>query len=198
MRSGIIAVLLLSVVAASLVVAYRTGLLPVSSGTEATEISPEAASSAEAKIARLQRSGQEARLNSVELTSLFKYRPEVWSIDRVLDPQVSIRGDTMSVSGSFATAELPRQAELEQIRFLLPDTTDVAVSGTLDSASTGQAVFRIASIEVAGMPIPSRLFPLLLERIGGGANAPPNAIGLPLPDAVGSVRLEDGELVLTP
>lgn len=195
MFAGVLAL----VVVVMAVLALGTGILPLSPRAEpAPTVSPEAAADAEEKIVRMTSEGEEARLSSTELTSLLRYRPEILSLAYVIEPSVDISGDTVFLSGAFASAELPSQVELEQIRFLLPDTADVTVVGTLDDGGAGTAVFRIASIEVAGMPIPPRLYPRLLERLGGDEALPSDAVALRLPDSVGSARVEDGELILTP
>lgn len=199
MRGLVIGALITAGLVVAGLIAFDSGVLSSDrGGTEPLTISPAAASSAESKIQRLAGEGEEVRLSAAELTSLFRYRPEMWALGIVHEPTVEIDGQTLILRGSVPTDEIPPQPELESIRYLLPDTTDLAVAGTLGSAGPGTSVLEVASLEIAGMPIPSRLFPLILERLGRSERLPPNTIELPLPDAMSSARIENGELVLSP
>jgi hypothetical protein len=166
--------------------------------SDIAEVSPAAALAAETKIASLRSGEGEARLDSGELTSLLRFRPETWYLGPVLNPEVHIVLETLTVSGSVATADLPPDAELDSFRYLLPETTHVAVAGTVSTEQSGSTTLRVSSIEVAGMPVPERFYPLILDRMGRGENLPSNAIVLPLPDVVSDARVEGGELVLLP
>ena len=195
---GAIAVLVILV--GSIVVGVTSGLIPFGSATDAIEVSPAAAAAAEVKLTALRTDRTEARLTGHELTSLFRYRPEIWSMGAVLQPQVHMVGDTISVAGKVSTVDLPSDAEIDAIRMLLPDTADVAVSGKVHAGEPGNIVLEIFSMEVAGMPVPRRYYPTILARLGNGDAPPENSatVTIPLPSAVSSARVESGQLVLTP
>ncbi|MQA88905.1 MAG: hypothetical protein GEU90_01540 [Gemmatimonas sp.] len=165
---------------------------------EVSTVSPEAAARAEEKLAELAANGVEARLDAGELTSLLRYRLDAWSDTPVIEPSVSIVLDTVTLSGSVAAADLPAEPELEAFRYLLPETTQVVVTGTLSTGAAGVATLRISSVEVAGMPVPPRFYPVILSRFGTQYHKPPDGIALPLPAVVSDARVEDGELVLSP
>jgi hypothetical protein len=179
----------------------RSGLIRLpGSGGDQVEVSQEAAAAAEEKLTALQAGGTEARLTGTELTSLFRFRPEIWSMGAVLQPQVRMNADTISIAGKVATAQLPPDPEIEAIRMLLPDTADVAVTGTMHPGQRGNATLEIFSMEVAGMPVPRRYYPMILERVGNGdaMSSDSATVTVPLPAEVSSARVENGELVLTP
>jgi hypothetical protein len=162
------------------------------------EVSPEAAARAEEKLLRLQQ-GDEVRLTGVEFTSLMRYRQGEIS-EALRDPVVSFNGDTIVLAGSLAADELPDVDEINRIRMILPDTTSVSVIGHLRPLDAGRAAFDVASVEVARIPIPSRFYPPVLERIGrrDEAGLGPTAVAIRLPPGAASARVEDGHLVLTP
>src|SRR5690606_26682409 len=136
-----------------------SGVLGRDSGAAPVEVSAAAAAGAEAKLEALREEGEEARLNDVELTSLLRYRPDLWSFSAVIEPEVALRADTIQLTGSVLTDQLPADAELDQFRFLLPDTTRVSVAGTLIPGAPGVATVQVTSIEAAGMPVPPRYYP---------------------------------------
>jgi hypothetical protein len=196
----VVLVLLVALLGVGLV-AYGLGIFPPRRPAfEMANVSPAAAAVAEMKLARLQSHGEEARLTGVELTSLFRYRPEVWSLGAVRSPLLRLSGDTLWISGSIPTDQLPSQPEIDAIRFFLPDTARVDLGGTVRGMGRGTAVLEITSVEVAGMPIPPRYFPLIIDRLGGEGEAglPRSAFVLPLPPGIGSARVAGDELILTP
>jgi hypothetical protein len=164
-----------------------------------TEVSPEAAASAEMKLAALD-NGEEVRLSGIELTSLFRYRPEIWSAGAVTSPAIQMSGDTLWLTGAIPTDRLPSQPEIDAIRFFLPDTAWVELAGHVRPMPGGVTVLDVSSIDLAGMPIPPRYIPVIADRMGHEqrADLPPTSIILPLPGGVGSARVEGGELILTP
>ncbi|CAN5587663.1 hypothetical protein BH24GEM3_BH24GEM3_17220 [soil metagenome] len=165
-----------------------------------TEVSPEAAAQAEAKLDALRTRGDTVRLSSIEIASLARYRYSGWIPDALREPTLSLAGDSLLIEGLVPTEELPAVAELDRVRAFLPDTARVEVSGRLLPLDPGQAAIEVSQISVSRVPIPRRLYPDLLRRIGGGnaAGLPPNAIAFGLPEGVGSAWVEDGFLVLVP
>jgi hypothetical protein len=167
---------------------------------EPTVVSLEAATSAEAKLERLRTKHDEVRLSGVELTSLFRYRYPQALPGVVGTPSVAFSGDTVRLTGQLAANQLPDVKELNAVRDLLPDTTPVVVTGTLASLTDRRAAFQVAGVQVAGIPIPSRIYGSVLERLGrrDEPGLAANAIAFPLPDGVAGARVDDGHLVLTP
>jgi hypothetical protein len=199
--SRVLVFLLAAVVVVGAVLAMR-GREPPGVEVEPTAVgtyTPEAAADAEAKLSNLHLSLEEARLSGEELTSLLRYRPEVWSLGPVIHPEVRISGDTLRLNGAILTAEIPSDPQLDAIRSLLPDTATVDVTGTVRPNSTGSVMLQVYSVEVAGMPIPARYHPMILERLGPTTVDPDGAtLVLPLPGPLGTARVEAGELILVP
>jgi hypothetical protein len=196
---GVGVVVALVVLVALLAVGYlfRDRLL---GGThEPTEASPEVAAAAEAKLQQLRAGGDSVRLSGVEITSLLRYRAPAAALEMVHDPAVEIAGDTIRLTGRVPTDRLPSNADLEKIRLLLPDTANLVVRGTLQSRAPGEAALQLQGVEFAGVPIPPRYYPVILERLGRREEPglDPRSVGFRLPPSVAGARLSDGYLVLT-
>ena len=199
MRIAVGAILLLLV--AGGIAAYGLGFLPPEPpDRQVEEVSPAAAASAEMKLAQLAPGGEETRITAAELTSLFRFRPEIWSVGILKAPTVQIAGDTVRLVGRIATADLPPVEELDSLRDFLPDSAGVEMSGTVRPYDASTTVLEIGAIEVAGMPIPERFYSPMLDRFGQGPEEglPAGTFALPLPPGIRSARAEGGDLVLTP
>lgn len=174
--------------------------LPFFDRAEHTEVSPEAAEVAEGKLARMRADGEPARLSSVELSSLLRYRSAGWAPAEVGSPDVRMNGDTMRVGATIPTDRIPSHPELDRVRGLLPDSARVEVSGSVRSLSRGRAALAVRQVEFAGIPIPARYYPPMLERFGRQADAElaPSELAIPLPPGVSEVRVENSFLILIP
>lgn len=166
----------------------------------ATIVSPEAAAQAEAKLARLTGEGDTVRLNDVEFTSLMRYRMRDRIPGDLESPAVAFSGDTVRLMARVPSDRLPQVPELGAARAFLPDTADVDVVGHVETLESGRAAFEVRRITFAGIPIPQRFYPQALERMGRREEPGlgPSAFPFPLPDGVGTARVEGGMLVLTP
>ncbi len=166
----------------------------------AAEVSPELAAKAEAKLQRLRTQGDTVRLSTIEVASLARYRYAGWIPGDLQNPSLAMAGDTLLVAGAVPTDRLPELPDLERVRIFLPDTAQVEIAGHLRPIQPGRAAYEVTQISVARVPVPARLYPDLLRRIGQGdqAGLPPNAIMFGLPEGVGSAWVEGGFLVLAP
>jgi len=167
---------------------------------EYTEVSPEAAESADTKLRRLRENGESIRLTEVELASYMRFRLADQYPALVSNPSAAMTDSTVRVGGTIPTERLPDLRELERVRDFLPDTTRLDIEGRLIERMDGRAAIDIREVAVAGVPIPQRYYADILERLGrrDEPGLPPNAISFPLPEGVGSARVERRELVLTP
>ena len=167
---------------------------------EATAVSQEAAAQAEEKLARLASDGETVRLNDVEFTSLMRYRLRDRIPGDLESPAVSFRGDTVQLMARVPSDRLPDVPELGAARAFLPDTADVDIVGKLAPLADGRAAFEVQRITFAGIPVPDRMYPQALERMGrrDEPGLSPSAYAFPLPAGVGAARVERGELVLAP
>jgi hypothetical protein len=193
--------LLLLLLGGGFVLAYRSGLIGGGADERViVEVSPEAAASAERKLERLTSNQRTAHLTEVEITSLLRYRPQVWGLPGGAPPVVTMRADTLHVSGTIPTNGLPSDPSLDAIRLLLPDSAHVGISGTVSALDDRTLAFSIAALEVEGMPFPPRYVPAILDRMGFPKrdDLASDAIAIPLPAGISTAEVADGELVLTP
>ncbi len=144
--------------------------------------------------------GRPVRLSGPELTDLLQAQGALWASRGSSPPVVAIRNDTVYVTGSIATDRLPSDPTLDAVRMFLPDTTPVAISGTLRAADDSTLAFEIAAVEVASMPVPGSYIPEVLNRLGfeRRADVAPNAIAVPLPGVITRADIAGDTLVLTP
>lgn len=166
---------------------------------EPVEVSAEAATLAEEKITMLREEGEPAKLSDIEASSLLRYRSPPWLLQRVRDPSVVFGTDTVRLSGTVATADLPSHPDLDRVRMILPDSSLVEVTGRVRPLASGRLALEVSGVEFAGIPVPDRYFPAVLERLGrrDEEGLGPTAVAIPLPSGIGSVRVERGSLVLT-
>jgi hypothetical protein len=200
-RAGILGgVLIVLVLLAGAAWWFRGDLLRLLATPEATEVSPEAAAAAEAKLERLRSEGEPARLSSVELTSLIRYRAPAAALETLHEPSVRMSGDTIRLSGRIPTDRLPSHPDLDKVRPFLPDTAPLVIQGQVEPLGAGRAALDIRSVQFAGVPIPPSYYPAMLERLGRKPEPglPPAAVAVTLPPGVGAARVEEGHLVLSP
>jgi hypothetical protein len=166
----------------------------------AVVVSPEAATLAQQKLDGLRAGGEPVRISSIEASSLLRYGGPAWVSDRVHDPLVEFAGDTVRVSGAIATSDLPSQPDLDKVKGLLPDTSKIVVTGKIQTLPSGRTALEIGGVTFAGIPIPERYYPQVLERFGrqDEPGLSPTALAVPLPPGVKSAHIEGGSLVLTP
>lgn len=166
----------------------------------AMQVSPEAAQSAEDKLARMRSSGDTVHLNSVEFTSYLRYRFKDQFTDQLDAPTVQFNGDTLTLNGRFPTDRLPDTRETRTLREFLPDTADVRVRGQLRTLGTGRGAIRIENVSVAKVPVPREVYINALKRAGAPTTPGMGSDEYPfaLPPGVGSARVEGGELILAP
>lgn len=205
-RAGCLFVLVLLLLAAAGLWAWYEGWLPSrmalagQSEAEFREPPSEAlAASAAAKLERLRGGGTDSvALGAAELESLLLYRHAGLLPGFIDDPRIRLERDRLALSGQMAVERLPHIGELRATLALLPDTVDVALSGRVSALDQRRAALSIDALEIAGMPIPPRLFPPLLDRLGraGEAGLPEHAIALPLPPGVRSIYVRADSLVL--
>ena len=193
-----IGLLLIALAAGASVLAWKRGW--IGGAEDPVEVSPEAAAVAEQKLLALRDGGRTARLSGIELSSLLRYRSPQWVTNTVSDPGVEMTGDTLRITGTVATDQLPSHPELDAARAFLPDSSRIEVSGRVSSLPSGRVALLLTDVEVAGLPVPKRYYPRILERVGrkDEADLGENAVAVQLPAGVRSARIENGVLILTP
>ena len=167
--------------------------------TEAPAPTPEVTVTIESKLDSLV-AGRPVRFSGPELTTLLHSRGDLWAAGGASPPVIAIRNDTVHVTGSVATDRLPPDPTLDAVRIFLPDTTQVAISGTLRTADDSTLAFDIAALQVAGIAVPAAYVPEVLDRLGfeRRPDIGPGAIAVPLPTEIASAAIADDTLLLTP
>ena len=165
-----------------------------------TAVSPEAAASAETKLERLRAEGDTVRLSDVEFTSYLRYRFRDELTGRLDSATVDFAGDTVTLTGRLPTDRLPSTREVEAVRYLIPDTADVRVEGSLRTLEPGRAALKVRRASFARVSIPETIYPDALNRVGrrDEPGLAPDEYAFRLPPGVGAAEVQAGELVLAP
>lgn len=164
------------------------------------EATPELAEEARKAIDALRRDPEavELSLTASELESLVRYSAPGVLPEGVTPPRVTFRSDEMHLEGRVAVDAFPRMPEVERLVGVLPDTVSVEVVGSVLPYEEGRAALRVQRIRVAGIPLPRRLTPRLLEILGRRERPglPPDAMEVPLPAGLTSAYILSDSLVL--
>lgn len=161
--------------------------------------SPELAAVAQAKLDDLKGGlAPRAAFSTAELQSLLEFRYRGLLPAFVDSPRVELEGDRVRLRMRVPVARIPRARELGDIVGLLPDTTDLDVSGRLLPAADGNIAFAVDDVTAHRIPLPRRLVPLALEVLGRqpGSGLPDNAILIPLPAGAHAAYVRADSLVL--
>lgn len=168
-------------------------------GESALVATPELADRAQEKIEAL-RDGSTARvaLSAVELESLVLYRYQGALPGFLGTPRIELQDDRLRLRARLPVDKLPNVEALGEAAAFLPDTTDLTVSGRLLPLDTVRIALAVDDVTAQRIPLPARLVPGALERIGrrDEAGLPPNAIALPLPPGVAAAYIRSDSLVL--
>lgn len=173
----------------------------VAEGSEPVELQPSAelADIAGAKLENLKKGRAEsATFHSTELQSLLQFRFVQLLPAFVDSPRVELRNGELEVKARVPADRLPSISGLGDAAAFLPDTTDVSMTGRLLPLDNGRVALSIQDVKAAHIPLPQRLIPSALQRMGrrDEAGLPRNALALPLPPGVSSAYLDSDSLVL--
>lgn len=160
--------------------------------------SEEWADSAEAKLLAL-KSGKSERvvLRTVELQSLlqFKYRELLPAF--VDSPRVELKGSKIQVLGRVPLDRIPDFGSLGEAAAILPDTTELSVTGELLPLTKGRVALAVDQVSASRIPLPRRLVPGALRRLGrkDEPGLPREAMAVPLPPGVDAAYVRGDSLV---
>jgi hypothetical protein len=160
---------------------------------------PELAAAADAKLEAL-RAGATVRvaLSAIELQSLLLYRYH-GVLPAFLDsPEIELRDERVRLRARVPVYNLPFAHELGDALAILPDTTDLLVAVRLLPLDTGRVAIAVDEVNVQRLPLPRRLVPGALERLGRAdePGLPADAMALPLPPGVAGACVRRDSLVL--
>lgn len=136
--------------------------------------------------------------HAAELQSLLMFRFVQLLPAFVDSPHVHIREGKIEVAARIPVEHLPNISELGEAAGFLPDTTEVELIGTLIPLDSGRVGLSIEEVRAAQIPLPHRLVPNALQKLGRKPEKglPKNALALPLPGGVGSAVVEHDSLIL--
>lgn len=172
-------------------------------GVEAPGSSPGMAEAVVERLSELMESepGAEVEVSFTgeELESLLRYELAHYLPEGTSDPTVRIRDGEVALGLRVAAERIPAIPELEQIRGFFPDTVLVQIRGRVLALEGPEAGFLVHRIDAAGLPIPRRFFPRILQGLVlvERPDLPPEAVAFPLPEGIRSVHLDGDRLILT-
>ena len=163
------------------------------------EPSPELADAAQRKLDAMgDGAGGTTVLSETELRSLLRYRYASLLPAFVDSPDVELDEGRVRITGRVPLDRMPRIDGIGQAASLLPDTTDVTVTGQLLPLESGRIALAVDELTVSRIPLPQRLVNAALERLGrqDEPGLPDDAIALPLPAGARAVYVRGDSLVL--
>lgn len=166
---------------------------------QAEEASPELAESAGRKLAELgDGSARQVALSAAELESLLLYSYQGVLPAFLGAPSIELAGERMRLRARVPVDMLPDVEGLGAAAAFLPDTTELTVSGRLLPLQPGRVAFAVDEVSAQRFPLPQRLVPAALDRLGRRAEPglPPEAMGLPLPAGTSAAYVRRDSLIL--
>ncbi|MGH7551881.1 MAG: hypothetical protein ACREMQ_02510 [Longimicrobiales bacterium] len=162
----------------------------------APETSPELADEADRKLSGLAGGTRgHVALAEVEVQSLLRYRYAQLLPAFVDSLRIEFDGSRIRLRGRLPVDKLPRLGEAAA---LLPDTTEVTVTGQILPLEDGRIALAVDEVTAANIPLPRRFVPGALTRLGrrDEPGLPVDAVALPLPPGVGAAYVRNDSLVL--
>jgi len=166
---------------------------------EAPQPTEEIAARASARIDSLaERSLERAAFSELELQSLLTFRFAGIMPAFVDNPRVALDGEQIQLGGRVPLDRLPSTGALGEVAMVLPDTSDVTLSGTLLPLPDGRVAVAVDEITAARIPLPRRIVPTVLRHLGRTREPglPEDAIAVRLPPGVSSAYVRNDSLVL--
>lgn len=163
----------------------------------ATVPSRELADAADAKIRALKDGEQEqVALSELELQSLLQHKYRNLLPAFVDSPTVELNGDKIEVRARVPVDRLPQLNELGEAAAFLPDTTEVGVTGSLLPLRAGRVALAVDQVRAARIPLPARLIPGALRKLGrkDETGLPADAMAVPLPPGANAAYVRGDSL----
>jgi hypothetical protein len=169
-------------------------------GKEATELgpSPELAELASGKLGQLHAGEIEVvALSESEIQSLLQYKYQQLLPAFVDSPRVQLDGGKIVVQARVPVERLPQLGELGEAAAFLPDTTEIGVTGQVLPLRDGRVALAVDQVRAARIPLPKRLVPGALRKLGRKEEPglPPDALALPLPPGADAAYVRGDSLV---
>lgn len=156
------------------------------------------ARSGQLKLSSLAKGSAQGRvaLSGGEVQALLHSRFSGMVPDYLDSARVELDGDRIKLLGRIPTDRLPNVQGMGEVMGLLPDTTDVAVTGQVIPLGGGRAALAVDQVTAARIPLPHKLVTELIDRVRRGGNAPSGALPFPLPRGANTAYVRSDSLVL--
>jgi hypothetical protein len=169
-------------------------------GKQETELEPSAelAQTAADKLAQLKSGDSQAvALSQLEIQSLLQYKYRQLLPAFVDSPRVELNEGKIVVQARVPVERLPQLSELGEAAAFLPDTTEVGVTGQVLPLRTGRVALAVDQVRAARIPLPKRLVPGALRKLGrkDEPGLPADALALPLPPGADAAYVRGDSLV---
>jgi hypothetical protein len=137
-------------------------------------------------------------LSSAELQSLLRTRFSGILPGYVDSATVELEDGRVHLKARVPTSELRQMSGLGQVASLLPDTTEIGVTGQLIPLEDGRVAIAVDQVSAAKIPLPRKLIPRIIRKIQPKADAgvPVDALVVPLPAGARSAYVRGDSLVL--
>lgn len=164
-----------------------------------TEVSPEIAARADAKLASLGEvdGAPQVSLNESELQSLLVHRWAGFLPADVAAPKVGLDKGRVSLQANVATARFGPVADLKEIMGILPDTASLKAVGSFVPLDAHHVALEVHQLGAAHIPVPRQLIPLVLGQFRGTGlpGLAPNAVAVPLPPGIRGVFISGDSMI---
>jgi hypothetical protein len=136
-------------------------------------------------------------LSELELQSLLLYKYRQLLPAFVDSPRVQLEDGKIEVQARVPVERLPQLNELGEAAAFLPDTTELGVTGSILPLRDGRIALAVDQVRAARIPLPKRLVPGALRRLGrkDEAGLPADALSLPLPPGADAAYVRGDSLV---
>ncbi len=164
------------------------------------EVSAVVADEAAARLAALDDgTATRAVFHTAELQSLILYRWAPFLPASLGHPRVALDAGRITLEGYVPTDAFVRIDELREVIGFLPDTASVRMVASVVPLDRGHVSLEVHELGAAGVPLPGRLIPPILARLGpeGLPDVSRNALAIPLPARIEHVYVSGDSLVVT-
>lgn len=136
-------------------------------------------------------------LTETEIQSLLLYKYRQLLPAFVDSPRVELENGKIQVHARVPVERLPQLSELGEAAAFLPDTTEVGVIGQILPLRAGRVALAVDQVRAARIPLPGRLVPGALRKLGrkDEAGLPADALAVPLPPGVDAAYVRGDSLV---
>lgn len=113
--------------------------------------------------------------------------------------EAAVVDDRLELRAEVPLGDLGSVEGLGPLREFVGATERIRVSGRLEMVSPGLAQFRVERMRVRNWSVPPAVVPVLLREVWRGERPDglaPAAIGIEVPDDVGQIRVEGGQVII--